>query len=105
MSGDLIRQKPLQVEESEASDRGFSIEAVIGAWLNQKGARSGSQKTLTAYRSTFEQFRAFLQQNGRDLIYQGNLFHVEIADAAQIFSQQRTAKARRVGPVTPATRQ
>jgi site-specific recombinase XerD len=89
----------------EQSHRGFTVEMVIKAWLNQKEQLSGSVKTVTAYNATIRQFRALLQHVNRDLIYQGDLFHVEIADAAQMFSQWRSPKSRRAGPVTPATRQ
>src|SRR5579884_2390684 len=88
------------------SQRGFSIEAIIGGWLDAKFSRSESLKTKEAYRSTLLHFRAFLQANGAaDLIYSSDNFHVEIADAAQIFSKTRAANSRHKGDVAPATRQ
>ena len=83
--------------------RGFSLETVIEAWLNQKFSRTGSTRTLRDYRTIIEQFRVFLQDAGRDLLYAGEDFHVEIADAAQIFSQMRWSGSKK--PVSPATHQ
>jgi site-specific recombinase XerD len=89
------------------SSRGATIEAIIGGWLNAKEQRSHSAKTHKAYKETIEGFRALLQAQGLDLLWQEDetmpAFAPTIADTAQIFAQLRSPQSRRAGPVTGAT--
>lgn len=71
-----------------ASERGFSIEAIIAGWLNESAK---SKKTRLAYDTNLANFRALARKSGKDLIYfdENGETHkdldVEIADLAQIF--------------------
>jgi hypothetical protein len=83
------------------SERGTSLEAIIGGWLEEKAHRS--PKTREAYRTTLLAFRALLQDNGLDLLWKGDDFLPTIADYAQVFARTRSPQARRQGAVKPAT--
>src|SRR6266568_403338 len=85
------------------SDRGASIEAIIGGWLDSKFTHSQSQKTIISYKDTLLKFRAFLFAMDRDLLYESGKFHAEIADAAQIFSKQRSPNSKHKGDLATAT--
>src|SRR6266567_3607839 len=50
------------------------IDVAIAAWLDVKKRRSGSEKTRRAYSDTLFLFRTQLQQTGRDLDPDGNLY-------------------------------
>ena len=43
------------------------LDLVVAAWLDAKAGRSGSAKTLLAYRETLVGFRALLAARGQDL--------------------------------------
>jgi integrase/recombinase XerD len=95
--------RSLDVPGHFKSDRGATIEAIIGGWLDSKFTRSKSQKTFKDYRDTLLKFRAFLLSMNADLLYHSNTFHNEIADAAQVFSKQRSPNARRKGDIATTT--
>ncbi len=64
----------------------FTIEASIAEWLKQKETtRSGSLKTITAYRDTIQQFRNYLSPFRLDLL--GN--PIDIARVAPIWASTR----------------
>ena len=47
----------------------FTIDTSIAEWLEQKRlTKSGSDKTIRAYRDTIQQFRTFLARGGLDLL-------------------------------------
>src|SRR5258708_3244624 len=87
----------------------FTIDASIPEWLEQKRTtRSRSPKTITAYRETMHQFRAYLAQFGLDLLSNP----IDIARVAPIFACTRlpprlkhdgTPNKRHEGPVSNAT--
>ncbi len=86
------------------SDRGASIEAIIGAWLHsKKEGKSNSLKTEKAYKETVKAFRDMLLADNHDLIWHGDDFVPTIADYAQIFASLRSEKSRRKGSVGRAT--
>lgn len=45
----------------------MTLDQCVGAWLNAKKGRSGSEKTYIAYRDGITEFRAMLASLGRDL--------------------------------------
>jgi len=88
------------------------IDIAIAAWLDVKKRRSGSEKTRRAYTDTLLSFRVQLQQTGRDLDPESNLYLqddeselarrralTEIALAAQGFAGQSVKNE----PVSAAT--
>jgi site-specific recombinase XerD len=83
------------------SERGTSLEAIIGGWLEEKAHRS--PKTREAYRTTLLAFRQLLLDNGLDLLWKEDDFLPTIADYAQVFARTRSPQARRQGAVKPAT--
>lgn len=93
----------LDLPRSFMSDRGVTIGELIEAWLHSKDQRSHSPKTQRAYRKTIEEFRAFLQSYGYDLIWKGEDFMPMIADFAQAFAATRSTQSHHKGDVTPAT--
>jgi hypothetical protein len=57
------------IDETALTSYQFTIDSSITEWLEQKRTtRSGSEKTITAYRETMQQFRAFLAQGHLDLL-------------------------------------
>lgn len=89
-----------------SSARGFSIDAIIGGWLEAiKLKRSQSEKTQKAYRDTIISFRALLQEHNLDLLSARNLREraLDISDAAQVFARQRSPRANRTNPITVST--
>jgi site-specific recombinase XerD len=94
----------LDQPRSFTSDRGVTIEALIQAWLHAKNQLSESPKTRKAYETTINAFRAFLQDKGYDLIWQGDDFVPLVADFAQAFVALRSSESRRKGTVTSTTR-
>jgi integrase len=87
----------------------FTIEASIAEWLEQKRlTRSGSEKTITAYRETMQQFRDFLAGGGLDLLSNP----IDVARLAPLWASTRrpsplkkdgTPNQRHTGEVSPAT--
>lgn len=87
----------------------FTIDASITEWLEQKRlTKSGSEKTIRAYRETVEQFRAFLAQGGLDLLDNP----IDIARVASLWASSRlparlksdgTPNMRHAGDVSPST--
>ncbi len=64
----------------------FTIDASIAEWIEQKKTtRSGSVKTITAYRETIQQFRAFLALGGLDLLSNP----IDVARVAPIWASTR----------------
>lgn len=83
---------------------GFTIEGVIGGWLDEIFiSGSQSQGTSKDYRAIILNFRAFLQESGRDLLYENIEFRSQIATAAQIFAGRRLASSNHKGPISAAT--
>lgn len=76
-----------------------SIDLIIAAWLDAKRGKSGSDRTLTAYRDTLGSFRSLLQSSGADLTADPQ----SIALAAQGWAGLRGPRARSTGDVAPAT--
>ncbi len=86
-----------------------TIDASIPEWLEQKRvSRSGSPKTITAYRETMQQFRAYLAQFGLDLLSNP----IDIARVAPMWASTRlpprvkkdgTPNKRHEGPVSNST--
>lgn len=75
------------------------VDVLILGWLDAKLRKSNSEKTLTAYRDTFQQFRAGVQREGLDLCSQHKEDLAKIALLAQAY-----AGGSLVGkPVRPAT--
>jgi site-specific recombinase XerD len=86
--------------KSLAVQRPFSIESAIDEWLYRKRvARSGSEKTQVAYRSTLESFRAFLWGVELDLLDDP----VDVERAAAIWAAERQPGANRSGKVADST--
>ncbi|HEX6480807.1 MAG TPA: tyrosine-type recombinase/integrase [Ktedonobacteraceae bacterium] len=87
----------------------FTIDASIAEWLEQKRlTRSGSAKTITAYRETMQQFRDFLTGGGLDLLSNP----IDVARVAPLWASTRrpsplkkdgTPNQRHTGEVSPAT--
>jgi len=87
----------------------FTIEASITEWLEQKRlTKSGSEKTITAYRDTMQQFRQFLSQGGLDLLSNP----IDVARLAPLWASTRlptplkhdgTPNKRHEGPVSNST--
>ncbi|HEX6477243.1 MAG TPA: site-specific integrase [Ktedonobacteraceae bacterium] len=87
----------------------FTIEASIAEWLEQKRlTRSGSAKTITAYRETMQQFRDLLAGGGFDLLSNP----IDVARLAPLWASARlpaplkkdgTPNRRHTGEVSPAT--
>lgn len=73
----------------------MSLEQCIAGWLHAKQGRSGSTKTLTAYRDNLEQFRTVLAASGLDLDGPPSV----VAPLAQGWA----ASSRRAETVTPNT--
>lgn len=94
---------PATVAPPFASKRGATIEAIIGAWLHSKDQRSHSAKTEKAYRTIITEFRAMLQNQGYDLLWEDADFVTIIADTAQIYAAHRSPQSRRKGEVSPST--
>lgn len=78
------------------SERGASIESVIGAWL----ASAKREKTKATYKITVNHFRSILQEHGIDLFFPDPQ---TIADAAQIFQTWRSPGSHRRGDVSENT--
>src|SRR5258708_3333635 len=87
------------------SDRGATIEAIIGGWLQMKyDNKSHSEKTRKAYATTIKAFRDMLLAAGYDLIWYGDDFLPTIADHAQVFASRRSGNSKRQEkPIRPAT--
>jgi integrase len=49
------------------SEREYPLEMAVSLWLHEKTKRSGSMKTLRAYKDTLESLRATLRRGGLDL--------------------------------------
>lgn len=90
-----------------ASERGFSIDAVIAGWLNESAK---SEKTRMTYKTNLTKFRLLLQSKGKDLIYfdkEGETYKnldVEIADFAQVFMGISEKEGKQLSPATQAQR-
>lgn len=72
-----------------------SIENMIAAWLHAKGNRSGSARTLKAYRATIAEFRFVLQSAGLDLDSDQR--------AVRLIAQSWAGESRRASTVTAST--
>lgn len=85
------------------------VDQAIAAWLHEKQHLSNSEKTVIAYRDTLKDFRTLLREQGHDLFWTPSAGQSErmirqaIALCAQAFANTRAHKARRKGPVRPAT--
>jgi site-specific recombinase XerD len=96
-------------DETALTSYQFTIDSSITEWLEQKRTtRSGSGKTITAYRETMQQFRAFLAQGDLDLLSNP----IDIARVAPIWASTRlpprvkkdgTLNNRHEGPVSNST--
>jgi integrase len=82
------------------------LAGLIGAWLHEKTATSGSARTLEAYQTTLARFRAVLQAAGLDLDGgadgPGGGDAVRIAEIAQWWSTQPWRAPRRAQDHTQA---
>lgn len=96
-------------DETALTSYQFTIDSSITEWLEQKRTtRSGSAKTITAYRETIQQFRDFLVQGGLDLLSNP----IDVARIAPIWASTRllprlkkdgTPNRRHEGPVSNST--
>jgi integrase/recombinase XerD len=97
--GILIPSPPPQ-----RTERGYSIEAIIGGWIDEQRAA----KTKRDYKATILDFRSLLQAGGYDLLFPSDEgksidFVGIISDAAQLYQRWRSPKSRHSGPVSEAT--
>jgi len=80
-----------------------TLDLVLAAWLDAKAGRSGSPKTLVAYRETLRAFRALLRRHDLDL--DGPV--PELATLAQAFAGATVTggpgRPARDGMVSPST--
>lgn len=98
------RPSELETPSRFTSDRGATVEAVIGAWLHAKYTnKSGSKQTQKAYKTTIKAFRALLLDAGHDLLFDAEGFIPIIADFAQVFASMRSPRSRHTKPIRPAT--
>jgi site-specific recombinase XerD len=83
------------------SPRGASIEAIIGAWIDEKYKHSHSEQTRKKYAATMQEFRSILQARGLDVLFDGPArgldFVGTIADAAQVYIGWRSPESRHKG--------
>ncbi len=79
------------------------LDLVLAAWLDAKAGRSGSAKTLVAYRETLRDFRALLHGQGLDLdgpVPELATFAQALAGATHTSGRGRPARDGMVSPNT-----
>jgi len=87
-------------QDKSLSNRKLEIEDMMNEWLLRKAtSKSGSQRTIEAYKDTLQSFRTLLRGRGMDLLDES----IELARVAQVWAALRSPNAKRRGNVADST--